>query len=311
MIADTACGYSAFSLMPAGCSLVTVEYKINILSPARGYVAPPLDGIWATAPYLHTGSVPTIWDLLHPAAQRPRALVLLRRQRERLEQRADHRKPLDAGSLQVEHGDEHRADDLAAFQADYKQKTELNRKILDRVIKVTDDEAYQAFRRQVRDPAWIEAFLAQPLAARRAFADRARAASGEHQSALKAQDALETITDVNADTVAATMARYGVRRLIHGHTHRPAVHALASAGRPARRIVLGDWYEQGSVLRVDADGVPNGPSERLVMAAPRSDAAACQRCSNGVAKIMSGLAFTLSQAFCAISLSSCPALQPA
>ena len=36
MIADTACGYSAFSLMPAGCSLVTVEYKINILSPARG-----------------------------------------------------------------------------------------------------------------------------------------------------------------------------------------------------------------------------------------------------------------------------------
>jgi len=36
MIADTACGYSAFSLMPAGCSLVTVEYKINILTPARG-----------------------------------------------------------------------------------------------------------------------------------------------------------------------------------------------------------------------------------------------------------------------------------
>jgi UDP-2,3-diacylglucosamine hydrolase len=119
----------------------------------------------------------------------------------------------------------------------------------------TDDEAYQAFRRQVRDPAWIEAFLAQPLAARRAFADKARAASGEHQSALKAQGALESITDVNADTVAATMARYGVRRLIHGHTHRPAVHALEAGGRPARRIVLGDWYEQGSVLRVDADGV--------------------------------------------------------
>ena len=36
MIADTACGYSAFSLMPAGCSLVTVEYKMNILTPARG-----------------------------------------------------------------------------------------------------------------------------------------------------------------------------------------------------------------------------------------------------------------------------------
>jgi len=36
MIADTACGYAAFSLMPADCSLVTVEYKINILAPARG-----------------------------------------------------------------------------------------------------------------------------------------------------------------------------------------------------------------------------------------------------------------------------------
>ena len=119
----------------------------------------------------------------------------------------------------------------------------------------TDDEAYQAFRRQVRDPAWSEAFLDQSLAARRAFADKARAASGEHQSTLKAQGALEAITDANADTVAATMARYGVRRLIHGHTHRPAVHALEVAGRPARRIVLGDWYEQGSVLRVDADGV--------------------------------------------------------
>jgi UDP-2,3-diacylglucosamine hydrolase len=119
----------------------------------------------------------------------------------------------------------------------------------------TDDEAYQAFRRQVREPAWIEAVLAQPLAARRAFADKARAASGEHQSALRAEGALEAITDVNAEAVAATMARFGVRRLIHGHTHRPAVHALEAAGRPARRIVLGDWYEQGSVLRVDADGV--------------------------------------------------------
>ena len=108
---------------------------------------------------------------------------------------------------------------------------------------------------QTRDPAWIEAFLAQPLAARRAFADKARAASGEHQSALKAQGALETITDVNADTVAATMARYGVRRLIHGHTHRPAIHALQVGGRSAIRVVLGDWYEQGSVLRLDADGL--------------------------------------------------------
>jgi UDP-2,3-diacylglucosamine hydrolase len=119
----------------------------------------------------------------------------------------------------------------------------------------TDDEAYQAVRRQLRDPDWAASFLAQPLAARHAFAAQARTASSEHQSALQAQGTLESITDANADAVAATMARFGVRRLIHGHTHRPALHALEAGGRRGQRIVLGDWYEQGSVLRVDADGV--------------------------------------------------------
>jgi len=118
----------------------------------------------------------------------------------------------------------------------------------------TDDEAYQAFRRQVHDPEWAASFLAQPLEARRAFAAKARDASGEHQSALQAQGKLEAITDASADAVQATMARFGVRRLIHGHTHRPAVHALDLVGRRGQRIVLGDWYDQGSVLRVDADG---------------------------------------------------------
>ena len=119
----------------------------------------------------------------------------------------------------------------------------------------TDDDAYQAFRRQVREPGWSEAFLAQPPQARRDFAGRARAASGDHQAALKAQGKLEDITDVNAEAVTATMARFGVRRLIHGHTHRPAVHSLEVAGRRGQRIVLGDWYEHGSVLRLDADGI--------------------------------------------------------
>jgi len=50
------------------------------------------------------------------------------------------------------------------------------------------------------------------------------------------------------------MARYGVRRLIHGHTHRPAIHSLSVNGTPALRIVLGDWYEQGSLLRFDGSG---------------------------------------------------------
>lgn len=113
----------------------------------------------------------------------------------------------------------------------------------------TDDEKYHAFRRQVRDPAWQAGFLAQPLDARLAFAAQARAASQAHQQGMD-----ETIGDVAPATVAETMARYGVSLLIHGHTHRPRVHLLEVNGRTATRIVLGDWYDQASVLRVDADG---------------------------------------------------------
>jgi UDP-2,3-diacylglucosamine hydrolase len=65
---------------------------------------------------------------------------------------------------------------------------------------------------------------------------------------------METIMDVNADAVADAMRRAGVTRLIHGHTHRPAVHRFQLDGQTAERIVLGDWYEHGSVLKVDANG---------------------------------------------------------
>lgn len=120
----------------------------------------------------------------------------------------------------------------------------------------TDDTAYQAFRAQTRDPAFIAQFLAQPLAARVAFAQQARAASQARQSELKQESnaQFETITDVAPAEVEAWFARYGVQRMIHGHTHRPAIHSLVVGELPRARIVLGDWYEQGSVLRVDADG---------------------------------------------------------
>ena len=114
----------------------------------------------------------------------------------------------------------------------------------------TDDVAYQQFRAQTRDPAWQAQFLAQPLPARIAFAQQARAASRAHQSGLQAKGTMESITDVAPATVASTFARYGIGTMIHGHTHRPAVHA----GEGGTRIVLGDWYEQGSVLRVTANG---------------------------------------------------------
>ena len=115
----------------------------------------------------------------------------------------------------------------------------------------TDDAAYQQFRAQTRNPAWQAQFLAQPLPARLAFAQQARAASKAHQSGLQGQGLMEAITDVAPATVAATFARYGIDTLIHGHTHRPKVHTHEAG----TRIVLGDWYEQGSVLRVDEHGV--------------------------------------------------------
>jgi UDP-2,3-diacylglucosamine hydrolase len=120
----------------------------------------------------------------------------------------------------------------------------------------TEDHAYQAFRAQTRDPAWRARFLAQPLAARLTFAAQARATSRERQQTMKSDDRtqFETITDVSPDAVHETLLRYGVDTLIHGHTHRPAIHGLDVGGRACRRIVLGDWYTQGSVLRVGAQG---------------------------------------------------------
>ena len=105
-------------------------------------------------------------------------------------------------------------------------------------------------RRQVRNSEWQAQILSMPLEARRAFAAKAREDSKAHTGST-----MESIMDVNADAVADAMRKAGVTRLIHGHTHRPAVHTFELDGNAAERIVLGDWYEQGSVLRVDDDGV--------------------------------------------------------
>jgi UDP-2,3-diacylglucosamine hydrolase len=110
----------------------------------------------------------------------------------------------------------------------------------------TDDVEYQRFRAMVRDPRWQQQFLARPLAERRAFAAQARGESRK-QTAEKSAE----IMDVNAAAVLAAMRAHEVRKLIHGHTHRPATHRFDLDGAPAERIVLGDWYEQDSVLRVD------------------------------------------------------------
>jgi UDP-2,3-diacylglucosamine hydrolase len=67
------------------------------------------------------------------------------------------------------------------------------------------------------------------------------------------------IIDVTPDEVPRIMAEHGVRTLIHGHTHRPAVHELQVNGQPARRIVLGDWDKQGWALQVDEQGLNQAP----------------------------------------------------
>src|SRR5690606_34388007 len=87
----------------------------------------------------------------------------------------------------------------------------------------SDDAAYQAFRAQTRDPAWQQGFLAQPLQARIAFAAHARQASMARQQQMLHGDrgTFETVTDVTPATVEATLARFGVDTLVHGHTHRP------------------------------------------------------------------------------------------
>jgi UDP-2,3-diacylglucosamine hydrolase len=114
-----------------------------------------------------------------------------------------------------------------------------------------DDVAYQQFRAHTRDPRWQAQFLTQPLSTRLAFAGQARAASQTRYVELQAAGLSETITDVSPTAVTTTFSRYGIHRMIHGHTHRPAIHA---EGNDCTRIVLGDWYHQGSVLRVDAEG---------------------------------------------------------
>jgi UDP-2,3-diacylglucosamine hydrolase len=113
----------------------------------------------------------------------------------------------------------------------------------------TDDTRYMTLRATVRDPEWRRDFLAKPLPERRHIARELRTLS-RNEIAAKS----EQIMDVNTDTVAQTMREFGVQRLLHGHTHRPGIHEFELDGRPATRIVLGAWYEHGSVVRWDASG---------------------------------------------------------
>lgn len=111
------------------------------------------------------------------------------------------------------------------------------------------DAAYQQLRRKLRDPAWQQTFLAKPLAERRAFAQQARDASRSAQAAMLQH------AELDANTCRAQLQAAGAQVLIHGHTHRPAVHDL---GDGLQRHVLSDWdfdtAARGDVLRLSAAG---------------------------------------------------------
>ena len=113
-------------------------------------------------------------------------------------------------------------------------------------VLCTDDHSYQELRTIVREPAWQRRFLALPRSTRELLADEARAGSRRHTSRT-----VPTIMDVNPAAVTAAFRAAQVRRIIHGHTHRPGVHEDEVDGEPAQRIVLGAWYEQGSYLRYE------------------------------------------------------------
>jgi UDP-2,3-diacylglucosamine hydrolase len=112
----------------------------------------------------------------------------------------------------------------------------------------TDDAAYMAFRAQCRTNTWQTEILSRPLEQRRALAQQMRAESKQANSNKPAD-----IMDVNPDEVVKALRENQVSLLIHGHTHRPAVHDIQIGNDSGQRVVLGDWDESGWLLRYDHD----------------------------------------------------------
>nr|WP_245397410.1 UDP-2,3-diacylglucosamine diphosphatase [Citrobacter rodentium] len=114
----------------------------------------------------------------------------------------------------------------------------------------TDDRGYQAFRAKVHQ-RWLQTlFLSLPLFLRKRVAAKMRAGSKAANSSKSL-----AIMDVNQRAVVAVMEKHQVQWLIHGHTHRPAVHELTANGQPAFRVVLGAWHSEGSMVKVTPEAV--------------------------------------------------------
>lgn len=113
----------------------------------------------------------------------------------------------------------------------------------------TDDLAYQTFRRRVRHPLTQAVLQRLPLSLRRRLARQARAGSESAKAGKTAG-----VMDVNLDEVSRVMREHHACRLIHGHTHRPAQHALALDGHDCERWVLPDWHARWGYVVCDAAG---------------------------------------------------------
>lgn len=113
----------------------------------------------------------------------------------------------------------------------------------------TKDVAYQKFRLKSRSWWWQFIIKSLPLCVRRKIAKNYRKKSA-NETAMKSQD----IMDVTQNEVENTLRTHACETLIHGHTHRPNVHTFTLGNKTAKRIVLGDWYEQGSYLEVSKEG---------------------------------------------------------
>ena len=118
------------------------------------------------------------------------------------------------------------------------------RAALDDLVVASMDQDYQAFRATARDPDWQAQLLSRSLQERRTLAGQLRGMSREANS-NKAQD----IMDVTPSEVEKVMRDRGVRQLIHGHTHRPAQHSMATG----TRWVLGDWASKGWAIEASPD----------------------------------------------------------
>jgi UDP-2,3-diacylglucosamine hydrolase len=114
----------------------------------------------------------------------------------------------------------------------------------------TRDAAYQKFRKKSRGWWWPRLMLLLPLSMRKNIAEKGRETSKNNQKQLTAE-----IMDVTQSEVEDVMRQHQVDLLIHGHTHRPNDHHFNIDGKPVQRIVLGDWYDQGSILVATPDSL--------------------------------------------------------